>query len=89
MRAVGEMNRGWSGFATRSLRRSGPGTARRSIPSRIPTSDGGWRFVPQSPATPPREPPTITRQETLPNGDVCAHPFHDDRNICRVCGRQR
>ena len=44
-------------------------------PVRIPTSDGGWRFVPQSPATPPHEPLTITRQGTLPDGDVAPTRF--------------
>jgi hypothetical protein len=40
-------------------------------------------------ARPPRQTSTMTRQGTLPDGSVCAHPFRDERSICRVCGHQR
>jgi hypothetical protein len=59
-------------------------------PVRVPTPSGGWRIVPQSPAAgSPREPRTITRLGTLPDGSFCAHPFRDDRGECRVCGQRR
>lgn len=57
---------------------------RRTInPVRVRTADGGSRFVPQS--APARKPQTMTRQGTLPDGSVCAHPFRDDGK-CRICG---
>jgi hypothetical protein len=41
------------------------------------------------PAAPPRRARMMTRQGTLPGGDLCAHPFRDSRNICKLCGHQR
>ena len=37
----------------------------------------------------PRATRRVVRQGSLPGGDVCAHPFRDSQNRCRVCGQKR
>ena len=53
---------------------------------RTPRSPG--QFGAPLPVTgPARATRPMTRQGTLPDGSVCAHPFRDDRDVCRICGQ--
>lgn len=51
------------------------------------TAPSGSRIA-GAPGRLPTPPRTMTRQGTLPDGSVCAHPFRNDAGYCPNCGHR-